>query len=97
MGLLRGSETCPSGREAGLRAAALEGKNPEAFEFPWGNDYRKSRHLQGHFGKDTIIFLRLSTSGASCDAGPQATLLSKIKALTPKSPHNSSLGDFRRD
>lgn len=39
---LGGSETCPSVREAGLQAVDFEGKNPEAFDSPWGNDDRKS-------------------------------------------------------
>lgn len=69
-----------------------EGRNPEAFNSPWVNHYRESRWLWGHFDKDTVIFLRLSTSDAGCHAGPYAALLSKIKALTPMSPYVHNLG-----
>lgn len=63
---LSGSETCLSVREAGLETVGSAGKNPEVFDSPWVNHYR----LRGHFDKDTVTFLRLSTSDASYHSGP---------------------------
>lgn len=70
-------------------------KNPEAFDSRWVHHHRKLWWLWGHFDKDTVTFLRLRTSDASCHAEPrEATLLTTIKSLAPKTPDIPNLGAF---
>lgn len=68
------------------------GKNPEASDSPWVNQYRKSRWLWGHSDKDTVTFLRLSTSDANCHTGPQATLLRRLRYKFPRPLISTTLG-----